>query len=126
MTAKDIVALRKDIELISVDRNETIASAMKLMTSNDFSQLPVTADGRVIGSVNENHLLNQVLQNPSVKNQPVESAMLEAFPFVDITTTVESLSTMITADKPAVLVKDFKAGTNYIITRWDIAHAMMQ
>jgi cystathionine beta-synthase len=67
-----------------------------------------------------------VLQNPAVKNQPVESVMHEAFPYVDITTTVESLSTMITAEIPAVMVKDFKAGRNYIITRWDIAHAMMQ
>lgn len=125
MTAKDIVALRKDIDLISVDKNETIASAIKLMTENDFSQLPVTSGGRVIGSVNDSHILSKVMQNPAIKNQPVESVMHEAFPFVDITTTVESLSTMITAEKPAVLVKDFKAGRNYIITRWDIAQAMM-
>src|SRR5436853_866418 len=51
MTARDIVALRKDVTLISVDKNETIASAIKVMTENDFSQLPVTSGGRVIGSV---------------------------------------------------------------------------
>jgi cystathionine beta-synthase len=126
MTAKDMVALRKNIELISVDKNETIASAVKLMTENDFSQLPVTSAGRVVGSVNDSLLLGKVLENPSIKNQTVESVMLEAFPFVDITTTVESLSTMITAERPAVLVKDFKADRNYIITRWDIAEAMMK
>ena len=126
MTAKDIVGLRKNISLISVDKKETIAAAIKLMTENDFSQLPVTSGGRIIGSVNDSLLLNKVLQNPSVKSQSVETAMQEAFPFVDITTTVESLSKMITAEKPAVLVKDFKADRNYIITRWDIADAMMQ
>ncbi len=126
ITARDVVALRKNIELISVDKKETIASAVKLMTENDFSQLPVTSDGRVVGSVNENQLLSKVLQNPAIKNHTVESVMLEAFPFVDITTTVESLSKMITAERPAVLVKDFKADRNYIITRWDIAEAMMR
>ncbi len=123
---KDSSTKRKNIELISVDKKETIASAVKLMTENDFSQLPVTSDGRVVGSVNENQLLSKVLQNPAIKNHTVESVMLEAFPFVDITTTVESLSKMITAERPAVLVKDFKADRNYIITRWDIAEAMMR
>jgi predicted transcriptional regulator len=50
--------------------------------------------------------------------------MHEAFPFVDISTPVESLSGMLTAEKPAVLVKDFKAGRNYIITRYDVVEAM--
>src|SRR5262249_41170387 len=79
MTARELVSMRKDIELISVDKKETIANAIKLMTENDFSQLPVTSDGRVIGSVNDNELLNKVMRNPAVKNQPVESSMQEAF-----------------------------------------------
>ena len=126
MTARDIVASRKNVELIAIDKNDSIANAIKLMTENDFSQLPVTSDGRLIGSVNESYLFSRVQENPKIKNERVETIMQEVFPFVDITTPLESLSKMITAEKPAVLVKDFKAGRNYIITQSDVVEAMME
>jgi predicted transcriptional regulator len=47
--------------------------------------------------------------------------MLEALPFVDITTPVDELGKMFTNDRPAVMVKDFKADRTYIITRYDVA-----
>ncbi|MBK5284239.1 MAG: pyridoxal-phosphate dependent enzyme, partial [Bacteroidia bacterium] len=126
MTARDIVASRKNVELIAIDKNDSIDNAIKLMTENNFSQLPVTSDGRVVGSVNENELFNKLLQNPDIKKERVETIMQEAFPFVDITTPVESLSKMLSAEKPAVLIKDFKAGGNYIITRFDVVEAMVK
>ena len=43
--------------------------------------------------------------------------MQPAFPFVDISTPVELLSTMITPQNPAVLVRDFKTDKNFIITQ---------
>jgi cystathionine beta-synthase len=124
MTARDLVASRKNIELTAIDKNDSIANAIALMTKNDFSQLPVTADGRIVGSVNENELFSKLLLKPELKNFSVETIMQEAFPFVDISTPVDSLSGMLTSDKPAVLVKDFKADRNYIITRYDVVEAM--
>ena len=88
--------------------------------------MSVTFDGRLIGSVNESYLFSKVQQNPKIKNERVETIMQEVFPFVDITTPLEALSKMITAEKPAVLVKDFKAGRNYIITQYDVVEAMME
>ena len=35
--------------------------------------------------------------------------MQPAFPFVDISTGIDALATMITPDNPAVLVRDFKS-----------------
>ena len=43
--------------------------------------------------------------------------MQPAFPFVDVSTPVELLSTMITPQNPAVLVRDFKTDKTFIITR---------
>src|SRR5258705_348720 len=54
MTAQDIVASRKNIELMTIDKNDTIANAFKLISENNFSQLPVTTGDRIIGSVFEN------------------------------------------------------------------------
>ena len=124
ITAQDLVASRKNIGLITVDKNETIGEAFKLISENNFSQLPVTSGERVVGSVFENRVFNSIMDNPESKNNKVESIMQEALPFVDITTPVESLSKMLTPDRSAVLVKDFKANRNYIITRFDIAEAL--
>ena len=46
--------------------------------------------------------------------------MQPAFPFVDISTPVDLLATMITPQNPAVLVRDFKTDKTFIITRCDV------
>jgi predicted transcriptional regulator len=51
--------------------------------------------------------------------------MQPAFPFVDISTSVELIATMITHENPAVLVRDFKTEKTFIITRSDIIRVMM-
>jgi cystathionine beta-synthase len=124
MTAKDLVASRENIELMTIDKNDTIANAFKLISENNFSQLPVTAGDRIVGSVFENLVFNKIMESPETKNEKVESIMQEALPFVDITTDLESLSKMMSPESSAVLVKDFKTNANFIITRYDIAEAM--
>jgi len=58
------------------------------------------------------------------KNDKVETIMQEALPFVDSTTPLDDLAKMISDDRTAVLVKDFKANSNFIITKYDIVEAM--
>ena len=55
-----------------------------------------------------------------MRQQSVSTIMQPAFPFVDISTPIELLSTMITLDNPAVLVRDFKSEKTFIITRSDV------
>jgi predicted transcriptional regulator len=64
------------------------------------------------------------VKDPEVKRKPVESIMLPAFPFVDASTPVDLLATMITPGNPAVLVRDFKTDKNFIITRSDIIRVL--
>jgi predicted transcriptional regulator len=59
-----------------------------------------------------------------VKSQPIESIMLPAFPFVDISTAVDVLAGMITPENPAVLVRDFKSDKTFIITRSDVIRVL--
>jgi cystathionine beta-synthase len=59
-----------------------------------------------------------------VKRAPVETIMEEAFPFVDISTPVDLLATMITPQSPAVLVRDFKTDKTFIITRSDLIRVL--
>ncbi len=125
MTARDLVAMRVSGELFAVEAARPVTEAIRVMSDHDFSQISITRNGRVCGSLNESHLYTEFLRNPDVKRQPVESIMQPAFPFVDISTPVELLSTMITPENPAVLVRDFKTEKNFIITRSDIIRVLM-
>jgi cystathionine beta-synthase len=124
LTARDLVARRKSARLVTVERAETVARATQLMHENDYSQIPVSAEGRLVGSLNEAHLYAEIVRNPDVSRGPVEAIMRSPFPFADISTSVEELSSMLTPENPAVLVRDFKSDAIYIITRSDVIRAL--
>jgi cystathionine beta-synthase len=125
MTARDLVAMGVSAELFAVEASRPVEDAVRLMGEHDFSQISVTKSGRIVGSLNEAHLYDQVIHAPDCKLKPVETIMQPAFPFVDISTSVESVATMITPENPAVLVRDFKTDKTFIITRSDIIRVMM-
>lgn len=124
LVAKDFVNTNTNGKLITIEMSDTIGNAVKLMSKMDISQIPVTHDKRVVGSLNESLLYAKIISNPEIKNQKIETIMQPAFPFVDISAPIDSLSTMITDKNPAVLVKDFKLDQTYIITRYDIINAL--
>ena len=94
------------------------------MGEHDVSQISITHDGRLVGSLNETHLYEELVKDPAIKTDPVESIMQPAFPFVDVSTPVDLLSTMITPVTPAVLVRDFKTDQTFIITRSDVIRVL--
>jgi cystathionine beta-synthase len=124
LTARDLVAMRLSGELCSLESEEPVEHAVRLMSEHDFSQISVTRDNRLVGSLNETQLYNALVRDANVKSQPVESIMQPAFPFVDVSTPVDLLSTMITPQNPAVLVRDFKTDKTFIITRSDLIRVL--
>ncbi|HXW06634.1 MAG TPA: pyridoxal-phosphate dependent enzyme [Vicinamibacterales bacterium] len=124
LTARDLVASGLSGELLAIEGSAPVGTAVKLMAEHDFSQISITRDKRLAGSLNEAHLYAELVRNPAVKNEPVEQIMQPAFPFVDISTPVELLSTMITPENPAVLVRDFKTDKTFIITRSDVIRVL--
>jgi cystathionine beta-synthase len=124
VTARDLVASGVSGELLAIEGTEAVEVAVKLMGEHDFSQISITRDKRLVGSLNEAHLYDQLVRSAEVKTLPVETIMQPAFPFVDISTPLELLSTMITPANPAVLVRDFKTDKTYIITRSDVIRVL--
>ena len=120
LTARDLVASGLSGELLAIEGSEPVSAAVKLMSRHDFSQISITHDKRLVGSLNESHLYAELVRDPSVKDRPVESIMQQAFQFVDISTPVDLISTMITPENPAILVRDFKSDKPFIITRSDV------
>ena len=124
LTAADIINNTASGNLITVDAADTIESAVALMNKMNISQIPVTKDKRIVGALNESVLFSKIVESPDVKNSEVETLMSSAFPFVDITSPIDSLSSMLSDSTPAVLVRDFKLDKTYIITRYDIVNAL--
>jgi cystathionine beta-synthase len=124
MTARDLVATGLSGELCAIESNEPVEHAVRLMSEHDFSQISITRDKRLIGSLNETHLYEELVRDAEVKSHAVESIMQPAFPFVDVSTPVDLLQTMITPHNPAVLVRDFKTDKTFIITRSDLIRVL--
>jgi len=125
MTARDLVAMGVSGELCAVEASEPIETAIRVMGEHDFSQISIIHEGRLVGSLNETHLYTELVRNPAIKTEPVESIMQPAFPFVDVSIPIDLLSTMITPSMPAVLVRDFKTDKTFIITRSDIIRVLV-
>jgi cystathionine beta-synthase len=125
MTARDLVAQGLSGELRAIEGTEPVEAAVTLMREHDYSQISITHDKRLVGSLNESQLYTELVHNPDVRHQPVETIMQPAFPFVDISTPVDLVATMITPQNPAVLVRDFKTDKTFIITRSDIIRVLL-
>lgn len=124
LTAKDLVSTRGKEKLITIEASQNLSEAIAMMNKLDISQIPVTNDKRIVGSLNESELFSQIVKNPDITKQPVSEVMQPAFSFADISTPLDLLSTMITPTNPAVLVRDFKTDETFIITRHDIIQAL--
>jgi cystathionine beta-synthase len=124
LTAKELVGGSQGLELKTLEQSETVSAATKLMRDFDFSQVPVTKNGRMVGSINETYIYSMLVKDPGCKDTVLEKIMQPAFPFVDISTPAESLAAMLTNENPAVLVKDFKTDSTFIITRHDVLKAL--
>src|SRR3954451_18310943 len=73
MTARDLVASGLSGELCSLEEHEPVEHAVRLMSEHDFSQISITRDDRLVGSLNETHLYDELVHQPGVKAQPVET-----------------------------------------------------
>ncbi len=125
LTAKDLVNVNSGGELVTLDTHDTIEQALSLMNRLDISQIPITNNKRIIGSIHENRIFDALMMDVQIKSKPVSEYMDAAFPFVDISTPIDSLSKMITQNNAAVLVRDFKTDKTFIITKHDILKALI-
>lgn len=123
-TARDLVKNKKVADVVGVEETDTVEAAVKRMSEHDFSQILVVREQRIVGSLGEAHVYARIVDDPSIRSQPVHRIMQKAFRYVDIETPVSLLAKMITPESPAVLVRDFPADKTYILTGYDILAAI--
>jgi cystathionine beta-synthase len=123
LTARHIIGKKEEQEIITIDSEKTILEAINTIKTLNISQIPVTQKGMVIGKITESDILDALLENPSLKSQPVKNIATGPFPFVDLNTSIDQISAMINKDNAAVLVEN-EQGKIEIITQYDIINAI--
>jgi len=120
LSVRNVIEQKKDKGFHSIDKNETIKNAFNIMKSHDISQMPVTNDGEIIGSITESSVLNYLLENPTNNIEgKLEEIMGESFPIVQEDLLCKQLNRYMDKNTPAVLAKD-KAGILHLITQYDV------
>lgn len=104
--------------LIFVLPDETLSSALNLMSENGVTQMPVLEEHRSVGSIRESHVLAKLLENRELLDGKVSDVMDESFPVLEADASLAQIKTKL-KKHPAVLIEDFKRITA-IITRSDV------
>ena len=123
-TAADILSNQSgNGHLTTIEKTATVGDAIRMMTANSISQLPVTEGDNFVGSLIDSKLLAQMIGDAELQNKPVSEVMDQPFQFVPLDNTLDVLSSVITKDNPAVMVRDENRDP-HIITQHDILKAL--
>ena len=124
-TAKDIIKGRNgNSKLLTIDKYEKIGEAIIKMNNYGIDQVPVTDKGNFVGSLSDTKVLKVLIDKPSIKEDTVGEIMDSSFQFVGMDNTVDVLSSLISKEKKALLVRDENQKV-HIITQSDLLYSMM-
>jgi cystathionine beta-synthase len=123
LTAKSILAKKEATEIVTLDATKSVLEAINTIKSMNISQIPVTQQGMIVGKIAESEILSALLENPGLKSAQISEIMTATFPFVDLNTSIDKISSLINRENSAVLVED-ESGKIEIITQYDIINAI--
>lgn len=123
-TAKDIIDHRNgSSQLHTISKDMKVGEAILVMNEKGIDQVPVIDGNQFVGSLSDNKVLKSLLEKPELKDQAVVEIMDPAFQFVGMDNTVDVLSSLISKESKALLVRDEKHKV-HIITQSDLLVAM--
>ena len=123
LTAADVVRVKrqsgKKRDLIVVGPNRTVFQALQTMQQQDISQLPVFEDGRSVGTIFEDKILNLALQGKDLRKLIVREVMGPPIPQVPSNAPVERVTHLLSHESPAVFV-EMESGEFEVLTKFDL------
>lgn len=124
--ALDLISDHQHLPLVTINQNTEIKEACAKLEEYNISQLPVVNDeGGFVGSLNDIDVFRLLMKDNSIVSKKVADIMTEPFPEVSYNTSVEEISSMISKENQAVVMKDL-AGVYHIITKYDLIGALSQ
>lgn len=123
LTAADVIRVKRQTakrrELIVVGPNRTVFQALQTMQQQDISQLPVFEDGRSVGTVFEDQILNLALQGKELRKLIVREVMGPPLPQVPSNAPIERVTHLLSHESPAVFV-EMEEGKLEVLTKFDL------
>ena len=126
VTAQDVVGMRRmSSGVIAANPEDTVGAVIERMTDEGISQMPVIdGEGEVVGSVTETRILNQLIDDPATRDEPVRTIMGEPFPVVPASLHLEHLSAYLEQNAGAVLVDHGPDDGYSVLTKSDLISAL--
>lgn len=105
--------------LVSLKPEANVRQALNLMSTYGVSEIPVITGSDCVGSLSESALMARALENGALLESAVSEIMGPPYPVVDAMLPIERLTTFLSRESPAVLVrKDGRIAG--IVTRYDV------
>jgi cystathionine beta-synthase len=105
--------------LITVQRDDTVKTALDLLRQYEISQLPVMNGRDQVGSVNDIGVMRSVFDHADILHQPVSEVMTRPFPALEQSEEIERAYKLLTLANPAIVVTDDSEPIG-VLTRQDI------
>ncbi|HXB42126.1 MAG TPA: pyridoxal-phosphate dependent enzyme [Bacteroidia bacterium] len=121
--AIDLISSHSSRKLLTINADDKIADAVAILSKYNISQLPVKKGNEFVGALNDSHVFTKLIADDKLKQETVDKVMQKPFPFVNMNTSIEEVSKLITKENNAVLMKD-RLGEVHIITKHDIIESI--
>jgi cystathionine beta-synthase len=105
--------------IVSVAPAANVRQALNLMSTWGVSQIPVLDGKDCVGSVSEGPLMARALEDSRLLERPVSEAMQAPFPVVDADVPLDRLTTLLSKETPAALVRR-EGQLVGIVNRYDV------
>ena len=116
---RDLVSRRYDEgAMVTVEADDTIATAFARMRTGDVSQLPVMRDGRIVGLLDESDILVRVDVDPTHFERPVSSAMTTQLSKLAPSASLDELRRTLDSGLVAIVADD--TAFYGLVTRYDL------
>jgi cystathionine beta-synthase len=122
-TAGELVAKHEDMPLVTLYAEELVSHAIAKMRKFGISQIPVLKDNQFVGSLDDSHVYQLLVDKPELRDAAISSVMQDAFPVVKAATHLDELCKLINKNTPAALV-EMPNGNYHIVTRYDVISSM--
>lgn len=106
--------------VLTVNAEEAVTVAIEIMKRHSISQLPVMRDTELVGTLQENALMNRIFEDASTLKARVEDVMSEALPIITRESSLSSVYQLLLNGRPAVLVLDRESKPCGIVTKIDL------
>jgi cystathionine beta-synthase len=123
LKAEDVLAVKHKLgkvrELQIARPFQTVFHALRVMQSQDISQLPVFEESDLIGTIYEDQILNLALQGKDLRKLVIREVMSKPLPVVPKDAPVDRITHLLSHESPAVFV-DLGNSHYEILTKYDL------